>query len=57
MDDALLFRRIATLDLDVEVGTVDDWKWAGPTDGFAEMAAALDAPDLLPYARRLAAQV
>lgn len=54
MDDALLFRRVATLELDVEVGAVDDWKWAGPTDGFADMATSLDAPDLVPYAARLA---
>jgi len=56
MDDALLFRQIATLELDVEVGTVDDWKWTGPTAGFAEMAASLGAPDLVPYAKRLAAR-
>ena len=31
---ALLFRRIATVELDVEVGTVDDWAWTGPTPGF-----------------------
>ena len=28
---ALLFRRIATLDTDVDVGAVDDWQWRGPT--------------------------
>ena len=31
---ALLFRRIATVELDVEVGTVDDWAWTGPTPDF-----------------------
>ena len=32
---ALLFRRIATIEVDVPVGTVDDWQWKGPTKGFA----------------------
>ena len=53
-ENALLFRKIATLDTDVEVGCVDDWKWAGPTDAFAEIAEELGAPDLVGYARRLA---
>jgi 5'-3' exonuclease len=52
--DALLFRRIATVDTDIDVGTVDDWRWAGPTDDFAAIAAELSAPDLLAYAARLA---
>ena len=56
-DDALLFRQIATLELDVEVGVVDDWRWTGPRNDFAEMAASLDAPDLVPYATRLSASL
>lgn len=51
--DALLFRQIATVDTDVDVGTVDDWKWNGPTDDFAAMAEELGAPDLVAYANRL----
>ena len=39
---ALLFRRIATVETDVDVGTVDDWRWAGPTPEFAEIAERLD---------------
>ena len=31
MSLALLFRRIATIETDVPVGTVDDWAWTGPT--------------------------
>ena len=54
IENALLFRRIATLDTDVEVGGVDDWKWAGPTDALTEIAEELGAPDLVGYARRLA---
>jgi 5'-3' exonuclease len=37
--DAYLFRQIATVERDVPVGTVDDWRWAGPT---AEFAAICD---------------
>jgi 5'-3' exonuclease len=51
--DALLFRRIATVDTDVDVGTVDDWEWHGPTDDLAAVAAELGAPDLVAYAKRL----
>ncbi len=51
--DALLFRQIATVDTDLDVGSVDDWQWQGPTDGFAAVAADLDAPELVAYANRL----
>jgi 5'-3' exonuclease len=37
--DAYLFRQIATVERDVPVGKVDDWRWAGPT---AEFAAVCD---------------
>ena len=53
-DDALLFRQIATLDYDVEVGSVDDWQWGGPTADFATICGELDNPELLAYAERLA---
>lgn len=53
-DSALLFRRIATVETDVDVGTVDEWKWAGPTDGFAKVAERLGAPTLAARAQRLA---
>ena len=45
-EHALLFRRIATLELDVAVGAVDDWEWTGPTDDLAAVCAELDAPDI-----------
>jgi 5'-3' exonuclease len=32
--DAYLFRQIATVERDVPVGTVDDWRWSGPTAEF-----------------------
>ena len=43
-EDALLFRQIATIDTDVDVGTVDDWDWTGPTADFAAVADEIGAP-------------
>ncbi len=56
MAEALLFKRIATVELDVAVGTVDDWQWRGPTDGFAAMAEHLGVPSLAERAARLASR-
>jgi 5'-3' exonuclease len=52
---ALLFRRIATVETDADVGTVDDWRWTGPAAGAGAVAHELDAPQLLARAERLAA--
>ena len=42
-DEALLFRRLATLRTDVEVfESVDDLRWTGPRPEFAALAAHLD---------------
>lgn len=54
---ALLFRRIATIEVDVPVGRVDDWHWQGPTDDFAAVATRIGAPHLADRARRLAERV
>ena len=54
---ALLFRTIATVAVDVEVGTVDDWKWTGPGPDFREVAAKIGFPDLADRADRLAARL
>ncbi len=54
---ALLFRRIATVERDVEVGAVDDWRWIGPTPEFEAWAERLGAPDLWRRASALAARV
>jgi 5'-3' exonuclease len=51
---ALLFRRIATIEVDVAVGGVDDWRWKGPTKGFAAIAERIGAPHLVDRAVRLA---
>lgn len=52
--DALLFRTIATVVTDIDVGTVDSWRWSGPTPDFVTVAAELGAPRLAAYAERLA---
>lgn len=53
-DDAFLFRRIATVDTDIDVGAVDDWQWTGPTPGFADVAERIGAPGLVGVAEKLA---
>lgn len=56
---AVLFRHIATVVSDsavVKVGTVDDWRWTGPTAGFAAIAAHLEAPELVARATSMAAR-
>jgi 5'-3' exonuclease len=43
-DQALLFKRLATLVTDIPVfASVDDLQWKGPTDAFPAFAAQLDA--------------
>jgi 5'-3' exonuclease len=51
--DALLFREIATVVTDIAVGTVDDWRWRGPTDELEEIAAEIGVPGLVATAQRL----
>src|SRR4051794_39909316 len=51
---AELFKVLATLRTDAEVGTVDDWEWTGPTDDLAAWCERLGSPRLLNRARALA---
>lgn len=53
LDDAFLFRKIATVDTDIEVGSVDEWEWHGPTDAFEAVSEQIGAPGLLSEARLL----
>ena len=55
MEEALLFKRLATLISDCDVGTVDEWRWGGPTDAFDAICERLDAPDFPKRAAKLAA--
>ena len=46
-EDALLFRTLATLRVDVSVFTsIDDLLWKGPTEGFKRTCERMKAPDL-----------
>lgn len=56
MELALLFRHIATVVTDIDVGTVDSWAWSGPTDAFTSMAERLAAPELARRATAIAAR-
>ena len=56
--DALLFRDLATLRTDQPViDGVAPLRWTGPTPGFPEVAARLDAPQLVERAEGLARRV
>ena len=57
LSDAYLFRRIATIDVEIEVGAVDDWRWTGPTDRFVDVAEQLGSPELVDQARTLATAI
>lgn len=52
-EDVAVFRRLATLVRTVDVGTLASWRWRGPTPRFAEVAAALGAPQLASRAASL----
>jgi 5'-3' exonuclease len=57
LGDALLYRRLATLDAEgPDVGRVDDWHWSGPSPSATAHAEYLGAEPLLERARRLAAR-
>jgi len=47
MADALLFRDLATLRTDHDVGTVDAWRWRGPTPDLKRICDHLNADALL----------
>jgi 5'-3' exonuclease len=46
-NDALLFRTLATLRLDVPVDTVEDLRWKGPRPNFEEHCHRMKSPDLV----------
>jgi 5'-3' exonuclease len=50
--DVELFHMLATLRVDASVGTVDDWRWRGPTADLEPWSERLGAPDLLTRARK-----
>jgi len=48
------FKVLATLRTDADVGTLDEWRWRGPTERFGDWCERLGAPRLLSRARALA---
>ena len=55
-EEALRYRRLATLDLDAPVmEDVEDLRWSGPARHLEDVCSHLDAPRLAERARRLAA--
>jgi 5'-3' exonuclease len=50
------FKDLATVRTDSAVGTVDDWKWAGPTEEFPAWCARFGWPRLAKDAAALAAE-
>ncbi len=55
LDEALLFRRIATVDLDAPVSdSVDEMEWTGPIAGFEARCEEIGADRIAARARRLA---
>ena len=54
MEEAVLFRIIATVDRNTPVGEVDDWQWQGPTAEFEGICKQLGADNLLRRVRALA---
>ncbi len=59
-DLAVLFRRIATVVTDpdvIDVGTVDSWRWEGPTADLPAVAEWLEAPELVGRAVALADRI
>ncbi len=56
-NDALLFRTLATLRLDVPVfDTVEDLRWQGPRPNFEEFCVRMKSPDLLRRAKSASAK-
>jgi 5'-3' exonuclease len=56
-EHALLFRRIATVELDSPVSkSVDELEWTGPADDFEAMAERIGAPQLHARATKIAAR-
>ena len=55
-EEAELFKVIATVRTDAQVGTVDDWEWTGPTGDFPAWCERFGRPELADAAAALAAE-
>jgi len=57
-NDALLFRTLATLRLDVPVfATIEDLRWKGPRPGAEQLCLRVNSPNLLTTANRLVKRI
>ena len=55
LDEALLFRRLATLDREAPtVSNIDELRWTGPSDDLDAVVSLLDADDLRSRTMKLA---
>jgi len=48
-----LFRTLATVVTNVDVGSVDDWQWSGAAPGFSTLCDRIGAPHLVARVERL----
>lgn len=55
-DLAQLFVHLATVVTDIDVGTVEDWEWKGPTERFSRVAERFGATNLAQRAADVAAR-
>lgn len=59
-DNALLFKKLATLVTDVtddvKIGSVEDWKWQGPTSALTSIAQQVGNPRLVDRADEIASR-
>ena len=53
---AQLFVRLATAVTSIDVGTVEEWEWKGPTERFGRIAEQFGATNLAKRAAEIAAQ-
>jgi 5'-3' exonuclease len=53
-EEAALFKVLATLRTDCDIGRIDEWRWTGPRPELAPMAERLGADDVLRRAEALA---
>ena len=53
-EDAALFKVLATLREDADVGDVDDWRWTGPADDFEDWCERLGTTGMVARANKLA---
>ncbi|MEX0768427.1 MAG: 5'-3' exonuclease H3TH domain-containing protein, partial [Microthrixaceae bacterium] len=54
-ENATLFKVLATLVTDLDVGSVENWEWTGPTADFEELCGRLDAENVVRKVQKILA--